>query len=86
MSKYNDIMRFKWLANDASNWNEVLECMKMREKEIKYLQEMGCVIEDNTNDDYIFYSIPEDKIDEYCRTYGVSKEDLCWEEDENLDE
>jgi len=75
MKRAEDLIRFKWLADDCKTWDEVIEALKARIELIKYLKELGCKILQNDND-YLFYSIPKKRVKEYCKKFKMEEEDL----------
>jgi len=76
-----DIIRFKWLANDCKTWKCIIKALEDRIKFIKKLEKLGCKIVENNNDDYIFYSVPSNKVKEYCKLVGITEEELeCFHE------
>lgn len=49
-----ELIRFKWLADGCETWDEVIERLEERIKEVKKLKEQGFIIE-SSHDDYLFY-------------------------------
>ncbi|MFX1403241.1 MAG: hypothetical protein ACFE9D_02040 [Promethearchaeota archaeon] len=51
-------MRFKWLADDCTTWDDIIHALHHRITAIEDLKAQGAILAQNNNDDYIFYEIP----------------------------
>jgi nitrogenase subunit NifH len=70
-----DYIRFKWLADGCKTWDDIVIALSNKSDDIKYLKNIGSKIIQN-EDDYLYFDIPEDKIKEYCKRFGMKEEDL----------
>lgn len=79
-----DSIHFKWVVDGSKTWEDVIENLKLLTEQLNYLKKIGCKIEEEVNDGHLFYTIPKNKVKEYCKEWNMIEEDLYEEnEDEN---
>ena len=66
---------FKWVADGAKTWDEVVKKLKSEIIFIEELRDAGCEMHEEVNNGYLSYSIPEEKRAMFREKWQVDEEE-----------
>ena len=67
-----EILRFKWIADDCKTWDEVIEELRKNIEFVTKLKGLGCEILDSA-DGYLHYTVPRGKAKEFNKICNVEE-------------
>lgn len=66
---------FKWVADGAKTWDEVVKKLRNEITFIEELRDAGCEMHEEVNNGYLSYSIPEEKREMFREKWQVVEEE-----------